>query len=181
MWPTAQAHLYFVPVYAASLFMWPISKFADEPYLGRDKHENRRRSHQGALLMKAALQYIQRHYPFWDASVSRATPTAATAAAAATAARPAPISPRGTRRLHMANRLARFQPPPPCPRVCFAQPTWPPACTRTHRWPPLQRHPLPSPIAPRHRSSSSLLVIAPRRCPSPLLLVGGRAARITSS
>ena len=63
-----RAHLFFVPVYAASLFMWPISRFADEPYLGRHQHENRRRSHQGALLLKLALQYIRKYYPFWDAS-----------------------------------------------------------------------------------------------------------------
>jgi hypothetical protein len=64
----SEAQLFFVPVYAASLFMWPISKFADEPYLGRSKHENRRRSHQGALLLKEALSYIRKYYPFWDAS-----------------------------------------------------------------------------------------------------------------
>ena len=63
-----EAHLFYVPVYAASLFMWPISKFADEPYYGRRQHENRRRSHQGALFLKAALQYIRTYYPFWDAS-----------------------------------------------------------------------------------------------------------------
>ena len=63
-----EAHLFFVPVYAASLFMWPIVKYADEPYLGRDANENRRRSHQGALLLKSALQYVRRYYPFWNAS-----------------------------------------------------------------------------------------------------------------
>ena len=64
----SKAHLFFVPVYAASLFMWPISKFADEPYYGRRNHENRRRSHQGALFMKAALRYVRKYHPWWDKS-----------------------------------------------------------------------------------------------------------------
>ena len=64
----AKAHLFFVPIYAASLFMWPIAHFADVPYLGREQRENRRRSHQGALLLKEALQYIRRAMPFWNAS-----------------------------------------------------------------------------------------------------------------
>ncbi len=51
--------------------MWPVSKFADEPYLGRKQHENRRRSHQGALLMKAAARYVRTYYPFWNASGGR--------------------------------------------------------------------------------------------------------------
>ncbi|KAL3929510.1 MAG: hypothetical protein SGPRY_001931 [Prymnesium sp.] len=65
------AHLFFVPIYAASLFMWPISHFADEPFLGREQSENRRRSHQGALLLKAALHYIRTALPFWNASGGR--------------------------------------------------------------------------------------------------------------
>ena len=63
-----KAHLFYVPVYAASLFMWPISKFADEPYYGRKQHENRRRSHQGTLFLKRALNYIRQYHPYWDAS-----------------------------------------------------------------------------------------------------------------
>ena len=63
-----QAHLYFVPVYAASIFMWPVSKFADEPYYGRRHHENRRRSHQGALFLKRALTYVRKYYPYWGRS-----------------------------------------------------------------------------------------------------------------
>lgn len=63
-----EAHLFFVPIYAASLFMWPIAHFADVPYLGRKRHENRRRSHQGALLLKRALSYVRTFYPFWNAS-----------------------------------------------------------------------------------------------------------------
>ena len=70
---TREAHLFYVPVYAASLFMWPISKFADEPYIGRATHENRRRSHQGALLLKEALQYIRGTIPF---GTPQAAPTA---------------------------------------------------------------------------------------------------------
>ena len=50
-------------VYAASLFMWPISKFADEPYYGRARRENRRRSHQGSLFLQRALMYIKKYYP----------------------------------------------------------------------------------------------------------------------
>ena len=65
---TRQAHLFYVPLYLSSLFMWPIVKFADEPYYGRETHENRRRSHQGALLMLRALSYIRSTYPFWNAS-----------------------------------------------------------------------------------------------------------------
>lgn len=42
--------------------MWPISKWADVPYYGRATHENKRRSHQGALFMQAALRYVQAHY-----------------------------------------------------------------------------------------------------------------------
>ena len=51
--------------------MWPIAHFNDVPYLGRQQHENRRRSHQGALLMKSALAYIRAFYPFWNASGGR--------------------------------------------------------------------------------------------------------------
>ena len=49
--------------------MWPISKWADVPYYGRATHENKRRSHQGALFMQAALRYVQAHYstPYCDA------------------------------------------------------------------------------------------------------------------
>ncbi len=63
-----KAHLFYVPIYLASLFMWPVVKFADEPYYGRDTGENRRRSHQGALLMLRALSYIRGTYPYWNAS-----------------------------------------------------------------------------------------------------------------
>ena len=41
-----EAHLFYVPIYAASLFMWPIVKYADEPYYGRRQREPRQRSHQ---------------------------------------------------------------------------------------------------------------------------------------
>lgn len=67
----AQAQLFFVPLYLASMFMWPISKWADVPYYGRSLHENKRRSHQGALFMLSALAYIKAHYPFWAASGGR--------------------------------------------------------------------------------------------------------------
>ena len=48
-----------MPIYLSSLFMWPIVHFADEPYLGRKQRLNRRRSHQGSLLMLEALHYIR--------------------------------------------------------------------------------------------------------------------------
>jgi hypothetical protein len=48
-----------VPTYLASLFMWPVSKWADVPYYGRATRENKRRSHQGALFLRAALRYVQ--------------------------------------------------------------------------------------------------------------------------
>ena len=67
----AEAQLFFVPMYLASLFMWPISKWADVPYYGREKHENKRRSHQGSLFMLSALRYIRTAYPFWDAAGGR--------------------------------------------------------------------------------------------------------------
>ena len=67
----AEAHLFYVPIYAASSFMWPIVKFADEPYLGRRQREPRQRSHQAALLMLEALNYIRGRFPFWRASGGR--------------------------------------------------------------------------------------------------------------
>ena len=66
-----QAHLFWVPIYAASLYMWPIMHFADEPYIGRAQREQKRRSHQGALLMKKALAYIRTTFPFWNATGGR--------------------------------------------------------------------------------------------------------------
>jgi hypothetical protein len=66
-----EAHLFFVPIYHSSLFMWPIAHFNDEPYYGREQRENRRRSHQGTLMLKAALQYVRRAFPFWNASNGR--------------------------------------------------------------------------------------------------------------
>ena len=66
-----QAHLFWVPIYAASLYMWPIMHFADEPYIGRAQREQKRRSHQGALLMKKALAYIRTAFPFWNATGGR--------------------------------------------------------------------------------------------------------------
>ena len=63
-----QAHLFFVPIYLSSLFIWPVSGFADEPYLGRSRNESKRRGHQGTLLMLEALRYIRGHYPFWNES-----------------------------------------------------------------------------------------------------------------
>jgi len=74
------AHLFYVPIYLASLFMHPIVKFADQPYYGRDGkvaaegggfREPRDRSQQGTLLMLRALRYIQYTYPFWNASAGR--------------------------------------------------------------------------------------------------------------
>ena len=47
------------------------AQFADVPYIGRERHENRRRSHQGTLFLKRALHYIRRYYPFWNASGGR--------------------------------------------------------------------------------------------------------------
>lgn len=73
----AQAHLYYVPVYLSSLFMYPIVKYADAPYYGRsartfdeggDASEPTQRSQQGTLLLLRALRYIQGAYPFWNAS-----------------------------------------------------------------------------------------------------------------
>ena len=60
-----------MPIYLSSLFMWPIVHFADEPYLGRKQRLNRRRSHQGSLLMLEALHYIREAFPFWNASAGR--------------------------------------------------------------------------------------------------------------
>ena len=57
-----------MPIYLSSLFMHPIVKYADEPYYGRKDNENRRRSHQGTLLMLRALSYIRGTYPYWNAS-----------------------------------------------------------------------------------------------------------------
>lgn len=76
----AEAHLFYVPVYLSSLFMYPIVKFADQPYYGRDARtpgegggfgEPRDRSQQGTLLLLRALQHIQREYPHWNASRGR--------------------------------------------------------------------------------------------------------------
>ena len=65
------ANLYFVPIYLSSLFIWPISGFADVPYYGRLRNESKRRGHQGSLLMLRALRYIQSAYPLWNASGGR--------------------------------------------------------------------------------------------------------------
>jgi hypothetical protein len=54
----AKASLFFVPVYLSSLFLWPVVKFADEPYYGRATHETKRRSHQGTLLMREAVRCV---------------------------------------------------------------------------------------------------------------------------
>jgi hypothetical protein len=61
---TGEAHLFFVPIYLSSVFMWPIVKFADQPYYGADENAPRHRAHQATLLMLRALKYIQR-LPFW--------------------------------------------------------------------------------------------------------------------
>ena len=66
--PSSPLQLFFVPIYLSSLFMWPIVHFADEPYLGRKQRLNRRRSHQGSLLMLEALHYIREAFPLWNAS-----------------------------------------------------------------------------------------------------------------
>ena len=55
----------------AAFTAWPIVHFADEPYLGRKQRLNRRRSHQGSLLMLEALHYIREAFPFWNASAGR--------------------------------------------------------------------------------------------------------------
>ncbi|KAL1519387.1 hypothetical protein AB1Y20_022912 [Prymnesium parvum] len=62
------AHLFFVPIYLSSLFIWPVSGFAEEPYYGRSRNESRLRGYQGSLLMLRALQYVRSRYPFWNAS-----------------------------------------------------------------------------------------------------------------
>ncbi|KAL1523472.1 hypothetical protein AB1Y20_018410 [Prymnesium parvum] len=61
-----EAHLFFVPIYLSSIFMWPVVKFADQPYYGASEQAPRHRSHQATLLMLRALSYIQRRYPFWN-------------------------------------------------------------------------------------------------------------------
>lgn len=61
-----QAHLFFVPIYLSSIFMWPVVKFADQPYYGADERAPRHRAHQGTLLMLRALQYIRARFPFWN-------------------------------------------------------------------------------------------------------------------
>uniref|UniRef100_A0A7S4B6Y3 EGF-like domain-containing protein n=1 Tax=Chrysotila carterae TaxID=13221 RepID=A0A7S4B6Y3_CHRCT len=66
-----EADLFYVPIYLASIFMWPIVKHSDEPYLGRERREPRQRSHQGTLLMLQALRYISTTFPFWNASKGR--------------------------------------------------------------------------------------------------------------
>ena len=55
--------------------MWPISKWADVPYYGRATHENKRRSHQGALFMQAALRYVQAHSTYCGACTYYASST----------------------------------------------------------------------------------------------------------
>ena len=67
----AAAHLYFVPIYQSSLFLWPVLKYNDEPYLGRPTRETKRRSHQGTLLMLEALKYIRSNFPYWDSHGGR--------------------------------------------------------------------------------------------------------------
>jgi hypothetical protein len=76
----AAAHLFYVPVYLSSLFMYPIVKFSDQPYYGRDARtpaegggfsEPRTRSQQGTLLLLRALQHIRREHPYWNASGGR--------------------------------------------------------------------------------------------------------------
>ena len=57
-----------MPIYLSSLFIWPVSGFADEPYLGRSRNESKRRGHQGTLLMLRALRYIRGRYPHWNES-----------------------------------------------------------------------------------------------------------------
>ena len=66
-----EAHLFYVPLYAASVFMYPVVKFADAPYYGRAAREPRQRSHQAALLMLRALEYVRTAFPFWNASGGR--------------------------------------------------------------------------------------------------------------
>lgn len=67
----ADAHLYYVPIYLASLFLWPVAGYADEPYYGRAGNASKKRGHQGTLLMLRALGYIRRRFPFWNASGGR--------------------------------------------------------------------------------------------------------------
>ena len=66
--PPSQAHLFYVPIYLSSLYMHPVNQYAEEPYIGRKRRENRRRSHQGSLLMLRALRYIRSRHPYWDQS-----------------------------------------------------------------------------------------------------------------
>jgi len=76
----AQAHLFYVPLYLASLFLYPIVKFAPQPYYGRGGatigeggglREPTDRSQQGTLLMLRALEHIRTAHPFWNASGGR--------------------------------------------------------------------------------------------------------------
>ena len=65
-----QAHLFFVPIYLSSLFIWPVSGYAAEPFYGLYPNESKRRlrGHQASLLMLRALKYIRTYYPYWNAS-----------------------------------------------------------------------------------------------------------------
>ena len=66
-----EAHLFYVPIYLSSLFLWPVSNFADSPWLGRHTEQSRKRSYQGTLLMLRALSYIRSTFTWWNASDGR--------------------------------------------------------------------------------------------------------------
>jgi len=65
---TAQAHLFFVPVYVSSLYLWPIHGASTAPLYGGRRHRGATRVQQATLMLRAAAEYVRSALPFWNAS-----------------------------------------------------------------------------------------------------------------